>query len=240
MEHRTLKVGSGKGCRKFGNNPANRRRLRSVIILAISGCVVAVIAVLAIVTAVLSSSKLSTEDCPPPHRGQWSCDREDDNTVTCHLECDLGYAASDRTVTGCTDNIWTTHPRHMTCVAAVALVSGAYSRSGGRSVEIYASDGSCNKILPDLPEDAWRHVVDYVDGQLLLCADRSCLHMNGNFSWIHHSVLNVRRKYFGSVVTGGRLTLIGQITGIGHTRLLLYFATLQVIGQFDSENLGGL
>ena len=205
-------------------------RSRSVITLAVSVCVVTLLAVVTITVYVSSTnitlnqtkpvktnSTTDTEDChppPPTQHGEWNCDR-DNNSVTCILECDLGYTAYNRTVTTCTNNIWTTTPQHMSCYVSVALITGG--RPNYRTVEIYSSDGSCNKQLPDLPDDRYQHTVDYVDGQLLLCGgDRtshtrtSCLQMNeSTFSWSYHSTLNHGRNTHSSVITGGQLTILG-------------------------------
>merc|ERR1712073_146951 len=101
----------------------------------------------------------------------------------------------------------------MTCPAALALVTGGYGN--GQSVEIYSSDGSCNRQLSDLPDNRYAHTVNYVDGYILLCGGdqkdtrTSCLVMNEDFTMVPHSTTIVEEWDHSSVVVGGQLTLLG-------------------------------
>jgi len=101
----------------------------------------------------------------------------------------------------------------MTCPAALALVTGGYNAD--QSVEIYSSEGSCNRHLPDLPDKRYVHTVNFVDGILLLCGGgssitrTSCLEMDKDFTMVPHSTTTVERGWHSSVVMGGQLTLLG-------------------------------
>ena len=126
----------------------------------------------------------------PVSHGEWLCELQA-SVLTCNLECRLGYAATNRTVTSCVAGDWSTSPPEMTCSPAVVLVTGG----GTASVEIYSSDGRCDQLLSGrLPDERLAHSVDYVDGQVLLCGgaltETSCLEMDrSTFSWRWHSSL---------------------------------------------------
>lgn len=102
----------------------------------------------------------------------------------------------------------------MTCPAACALVTGG-TENKERSVELYSSDGSCNRFLPPLPHRRKFHTIDNVNGDILLCGGfrsrqrTSCLKMSENSTMVHHSTTNGERSQHSSVVMGGQLTLIG-------------------------------
>jgi len=153
---------------------------------------------------------------PPstPH-GTWHCRTSPDkkNYMECNLDCEPGYIHSGRIATNCSSGTWSTPLGEMTCPAAVALVTGG--KSAEKSVEIYSSDGSCNRDLPELPDDRKDHTIDNVDGDILLCGGSnvrqmtSCLKMSENSTMVHHSTTTGKRQFHSSVVMGGQLTLLG-------------------------------
>jgi len=154
---------------------------------------------------------------PPstPH-GTWHCRTSPDkkNYMECNLDCEPGYIHSGRIATNCTSGTWSTPLEEMTCPAALALVTGG-TKIKERSVELYSSDGSCNKFLPPLPHRRKFHTIDNVNGDILLCGGSrsrqrtSCLKMSENSTMVHHSTTTGERREHSSVVMGGQLILIG-------------------------------
>ena len=146
--------------------------------------------------------------------GAWLCHQEEEE-LTCYLQCEPGYAAPAGSKAVCRQGSWSRPVFDMKCLITVALVTGGSEWGPLQSVEIYSSNIS--QYLPDLPQDYRYHSCDFVEGEVLVCGGLSasgyCNYLTPDKDWsLHSNFTHPREGHSTSIITDSLLVMGGYFS----------------------------